>query len=69
MPLPPGRSVGTDKAPTQRLAARARAPTVGKGVYFVTAGTLYKRHLFDMPAKLDLGERLLLSMPKTTAGS
>jgi putative transposase len=30
----------------------------------VTAGTLYKRRLFDTPAKLDLVERLLLSMAK-----
>ena len=30
----------------------------------VTAGTLYKRRLLDAPAKLDLVERLLLSMAK-----
>jgi len=30
----------------------------------VTAGTLYKRRLFDTPAKLDLVERLLLTMAK-----
>jgi len=33
-------------------------------VYFVTAGTLNKRHFFDKPEKRDLLERQLLSMAK-----
>jgi putative transposase len=33
-------------------------------VYFVTASTLYKQHYFDTPPKLDLLERLLLSVAK-----
>jgi putative transposase len=40
-------------APVNRLADNA--------VYFVTAGTLHKRHLFDTPEKRDLLEHLLLS--------
>ena len=43
-------------APVHRLADNA--------VYFVTAGTLHKQHHFDIPAKRDLLERLLLSMAK-----
>jgi len=43
-------------APVHRLADHA--------VYFITAGTLYKRHLFDAPGKRDLLECLLLSMAK-----
>lgn len=43
-------------APVHRLAENA--------VYFVTAGTLHKEHLFDTPAKRDLLERLLLSFAK-----
>ncbi len=34
------------------------------GIYFVTAGTLHKQRLFDTPAKLDLVERMLLSLAK-----
>lgn len=43
-------------APVHRLADNA--------VYFVTAGTLYKKHLFDTPEKRDSLERLLLSFAK-----
>ena len=43
-------------APVHRLSEN--------GVYMVTAGTMYERSLFDTPAKLDLVERLLLSMSK-----
>lgn len=43
-------------APVHRLADNA--------VYFVTAGTLRKRHFFDTPAKRDLLERLLLSFAR-----
>jgi putative transposase len=43
-------------APVHRLADNA--------VYFVTAGTLHKRHFFDTPAKRDLLERLLLSLAR-----
>jgi putative transposase len=43
-------------APAHRLADCA--------VYFVTAGTLHKRHYFDTPIKRDLLERLLLSLAK-----
>jgi putative transposase len=43
-------------APVHRLADNA--------VYFVTAGTLHKRHYFDTPAKRDLLERLLLSFAR-----
>jgi len=43
-------------APVHRLADNA--------VYFVTAGTLHKKHLFDTPEKRDLLERLLLSFAK-----
>jgi putative transposase len=34
------------------------------GIYFITAGTLHKKHLFDTPAKRDLLERMLLSLSK-----
>jgi putative transposase len=63
--LPPGPAIGLSTqpppkdwpyAPVHRLSENA--------VYFVTAGTLYKRHLFDTPAKRDLVERLLLSLAK-----
>ena len=43
-------------APVHRLADNA--------VYFVTAGTLHKKHLFDASEKRDLLERLLLSFAK-----
>jgi putative transposase len=43
-------------APVHRLA--------GNAVYFVTASTLHKQHLFDTPEKRDLLERLLLSFAK-----
>ena len=43
-------------APVHRLADSA--------VYFVTASTLHKKHLFDTPAKRDLLEWLLLSMAR-----
>jgi putative transposase len=43
-------------APVHRLAENA--------VYFVTASTLHKQHLFDTPAKRDLLERLLLAIAK-----
>ena len=33
-------------------------------MYFVTAGTLYRKHLFDASGKRDLLERLLLSFAK-----
>ena len=35
------------------------------GIYFVTAGTLHKQHFFNSPPKLDLLERMLLSLSKT----
>ena len=43
-------------APVHRLGDNA--------VYFVTAGTLYKRPLFDTPARRDLLERLLLTLAR-----
>lgn len=43
-------------APVHRLADNA--------VYFVTAGTLHRRHYFNTPAKRDLLERLLLCLAK-----
>jgi putative transposase len=43
-------------APIHRLAENA--------VYFVTASTLHKKHLFDTPTKRDLLERTLLSFAK-----
>ncbi|MFA6546135.1 MAG: transposase [Limisphaerales bacterium] len=43
-------------APVHRLADNA--------VYFVTASTLHRHHLFDTPEKRDLLERLLLSFAK-----
>ncbi len=43
-------------APVHRLADNA--------VYFVTASTLHKQHLFDAPEKRDLFERLLLALAK-----
>ena len=43
-------------APVHRLADNA--------VYFVTASTLHKAHLFNSPQKRDLLERLLLSFAK-----
>jgi putative transposase len=45
-------------APVHRLQDNA--------VYFVTAGTLHKQHLFNTPHKRDLLERLLLSILKTS---
>ena len=41
-------------APVHRLSEH--------GVYFITASTLHKRHLFDSPAKLGVLERMLLSV-------
>jgi len=46
-------------APVHRLSEH--------GIYFVTAGTLHKQHLFDTPAKRDLLERMLLSLAKKCA--
>ena len=43
-------------APVHRLANNA--------VYFVTAGTLEKRHYFNTPQKRDLLERILLSFAR-----
>jgi putative transposase len=43
-------------APVHRLSEH--------GIYFVTAGTLHKQHLFDTPAKRDLLERMLLSLAR-----
>jgi len=43
-------------APVHRLSAN--------GIYFITAGTLYKQHLLNSASKLDLIERLLLSLAK-----
>jgi putative transposase len=43
-------------APVHRLADNT--------VYFVTASTLHKQHLFDTPEKLDLLERHLLTLAK-----
>jgi len=34
------------------------------GIYFVTAGTLHKQHLFNTPPQLDLLERMLLRPAK-----
>src|SRR5262245_46929542 len=36
------------------------------GVYFLTAGTIYKQRFFDSPHKLDLLERMLLSEAKSS---
>src|ERR1051326_740429 len=63
--LPPGRSIGLSTelppkdwphAPVHRLSENA--------VYIVTSGTIYKQHFFDSNSKLDLVERMLLSMSK-----
>jgi putative transposase len=43
-------------APVHRLSEH--------GIYFATAGTLHKQHLFDTPAKRDLLERMLLCLAK-----
>jgi putative transposase len=43
-------------APVHRLSEH--------GIYFITAGTLHKKHLFDTPAKRDSFEQLLLSLSK-----
>jgi len=43
-------------APVHRLSQH--------GIYFVTAGTLHKGHLFDTPDKRDLLEQMLLSLAK-----
>src|SRR6185503_2808684 len=34
------------------------------GIYIITAATLHKKHLLNTPEKLDLVERLLLSLSK-----
>ena len=63
--LPPGASVGLSTRPPPRDWPHAPVHRLSEnGVYMVTAGTMYKRGLFDTPAKLDLVERLLLSMSK-----
>jgi putative transposase len=44
-------------APVHRLSEN--------GIYFITAATLYKKHLFDTAQKLDFLERRLLTQAKT----
>jgi len=46
-------------APVHRLSEH--------GIFFVTAGTLHKRPLFDTPAKRDLLERMVLSLARQRA--
>ena len=66
-PPPPN----TFKLPSVRLAdLKSHLPPkdwprlADNAVYFVTAGTLHKKHLFDASEKRDLLERLLLSFAK-----
>ena len=44
----------------QRLATSPVHRLTNNAVYFVTAGTLHKKHFFDAPEKRDLLERYLL---------
>ena len=77
VPLPPEPSApGTFKLPSVRLAdLKSQLPPkdwlhaplhrlADNAVYFVTAGTLHKQHLFDTPEKRDLLERHLLALAK-----
>lgn len=72
LPPPPG-SFALKPVPTKDLSATTppkdwpHAPVhrlSSHGIYFVTAGTLHRRPLFDSPAKRDLLEGLLLSVSK-----
>jgi REP element-mobilizing transposase RayT len=72
LPLPP-TSFGLKQLPATDPARAAppkdwpHAPVhrlTENGVYFVTSGTLHKKHLFDTPAKRELLEGLLLSLAK-----
>jgi len=70
--LPPGPGSFSLKSPVTKEVSREaplkdwpHAPVhrlSEHGIYFVTAGTLHKQRLFDTPAKLDLLERMLLSL-------
>jgi putative transposase len=72
LPQPP--SSFALKPPTAEAAARPLPPKdwphapvhrlSEHGIYFVTAGTLRKQHIFDTPAKRDLLERMLLCIAK-----
>ncbi len=63
--LPPGPSIGLSTKPPPKDWPHAPVHRLSEnGVYMMTAGTLHKRRLLDTPAKLDLVERLLLSMAK-----
>jgi len=55
---PPPATKDWPHAPVHRLSEN--------GIYMVTAGTLHKKRLFDSPTKLDLLERLILSLAKQT---
>ena len=75
-PTPEPSPPGTFKLPSVRLAdLKSQLPPkdwphapvhrlADNAVYFVTAGTLHKKHLFDTPEKRDLLERLLLTHAK-----
>ena len=66
--LPPGPAVGLSTQPPHRDWPHAPVHRLSEnGVFFVTAGTLYKRHFFGSPTRLDLVERLLLSMARQSA--
>ena len=63
--LPPGPAIGFSTSPPPKDWPHAPVHRLSEnGVYIVTAGTLYRKHLFDTPSKLDLIERTLLSMSK-----
>ena len=46
------------------LDARSSSSTERKRIYYVTAGTFHKQWLFDAPGRLDLVERMVLSLAK-----
>jgi putative transposase len=63
--LPPGPSIGLSTKPPPKDWPHAPVHRLSENaVYFVTSGTLYKHRLFDTAVKLDLMERMLLSMSK-----
>jgi putative transposase len=72
--LPPGPDSFSLKAPASKDMSGELPPKdwphapvhrlCEHGIYIVTASTLNKQQLFDTPAKLDLVERMLLSLAK-----
>ncbi len=63
--LTPGPAIGLSTKPPPKDWPHAPVHRLSENaVYIVTSGTLYKKHLFNTDAQLDLVERMLLSMAK-----